>query len=127
MHAWPEEVGGVDVEAVAYRFPGRRGAGAPVPEHVWKRFTPESIDRSKCLARTWNGGRGGQCDSRPCRGRDVCRLHTKYQKHGLVTGAIPLAKLRGFEEKADKERVGVEKLGGDGEGCGAQGLHAEKE
>ena len=67
-----------------------------VPENVWKRFTPAAVDSTKCLARMWSGGRGGQCKCLPIAGRSVCAMHSKSTSHGLVTGAITYDKLQEF-------------------------------
>ena len=61
-----------------------------------KRFTPKKIDRSKCLARTWNKGYGGQCDSKPIANKVLCKDHTVRLTHGYVTGSVPFKKLEAF-------------------------------
>ena len=72
----------------------------------WKRFTPPSVDMSRCLARIWSGGRGGQCANPPLPGEDLCKRHAaKFGKdgcHGKVTGEIPEKKLKEFEKEAEK-------------------------
>ena len=72
----------------------------------WKRFTPSSVDMSRCLARVWSGGRGGQCANAPLPGEDLCKRHAaKFGKdgcHGKVTGGIPEKKLKEFEKAAEK-------------------------
>jgi hypothetical protein len=60
-----------------------------VPQHVWQRFTPATINKSKCYARTFSGGRGGQCNSVPMPGCSLWVRHSKSASHGLVDGAIP--------------------------------------
>ena len=57
-----------DVQAGGTRKQAGETAARPAQESVasggepaWKRFTPEVIDHEKCLARTFAGGRGGQC------------------------------------------------------------------
>ena len=78
-----------------------------VPEHVWKRFSPEVVDYSKCLARTWGGGRGSQCPKIPLEGRRLCGLHSRMEQltHGLVNSEIPYAKLQEFlKHEAKQER-----------------------
>ena len=68
---------------------------------AWRRFTPANVDEQKCLARTWNGGRGGQCRNKPSEG-GMCR-GCRGLAHGKVTGAIPPRKLAAFvaaEKKA---------------------------
>ena len=63
---------------------------------MWRRFTPDVIDREKCLARVFNGGLGGQCTKLAVPGSQLCKQHTGWggQVHGLVTGPIPLQKLQ---------------------------------
>lgn len=82
---------------------------APVPaapssldaEH----FTPTCItDGTRCLARVWNEGQGGQCACPPDNGSDVDvrRRHRApaQQSRGLVTGPIPQGKLDAFRRPA---------------------------
>jgi len=69
------------------------------PDAASKRFTPAQIDATRCLARTWAGGRGGQCAAKPAGGAPFCPVHSKDDKwrlHGRVDGTIPAAKLREF-------------------------------
>ena len=68
-----------------------------VAQHVWKRFTPASVNEEKCRARMWSGGRGGQCTKLPLPGRNLCGMHAKSAPHGLVTDAIPHDKLQVLE------------------------------
>ncbi|CAE8633799.1 unnamed protein product [Polarella glacialis] len=99
----------------------RRGedlpAPAPVPGQVdaqrepdWKAFTPKTVDNSRCVARTWDAGRGGQCPRLPSSGTDgvsLCEGHRAgLLPHGLVTGPIPAAKLSEFQLHAVKEAGG---------------------
>ena len=65
-------------------------------EHVWQRFTPTVILDSRCYARLWGTGLGGQCKKAPVSGRLLCKDHDKCSPHGLVTGAIPYRKLQEF-------------------------------
>eukprot|EP00927_Polykrikos_kofoidii_P070853 TRINITY_DN67231_c0_g1_i1.p1 TRINITY_DN67231_c0_g1~~TRINITY_DN67231_c0_g1_i1.p1 ORF type:complete len:1171 (-),score=216.39 TRINITY_DN67231_c0_g1_i1:663-3953(-) len=72
-----------------------------------KRFTPDTLDLSKCLARTWANGHGGQCTGRPSDGQQFCPRHGQgdaWQVHGRVDGPIPEAKLREFMQ-AEKRRI----------------------
>eukprot|EP00928_Gymnodinium_smaydae_P076065 TRINITY_DN5903_c0_g4_i1.p1 TRINITY_DN5903_c0_g4~~TRINITY_DN5903_c0_g4_i1.p1 ORF type:complete len:611 (+),score=129.02 TRINITY_DN5903_c0_g4_i1:66-1835(+) len=73
----------------------------------WRRFTPSVILEERCMARVWNGGKGGQCSKRHRRAAgcaaagadaDFCWQHsgTGWQVHGRVDGPIPSAKLREF-------------------------------
>eukprot|EP00929_Paragymnodinium_shiwhaense_P122426 TRINITY_DN95134_c0_g1_i1.p1 TRINITY_DN95134_c0_g1~~TRINITY_DN95134_c0_g1_i1.p1 ORF type:complete len:348 (-),score=49.93 TRINITY_DN95134_c0_g1_i1:227-1138(-) len=69
-------------------------------EQVGREFTPSPIDVLGCLARTWNGGAGGQCKRRRCAGSEFCTVHAKqnlYEVHGRVDGPIPPAKLKDFQ------------------------------
>lgn len=91
------------VRAGGLRCAGATGeGGAGDGSHPWSRFTPEHVDLTKCLARIWNAGRGGQCDRRRMEGRQVCKMHSRYQNHGLVTGAIPPRKLREYQKASGK-------------------------
>ena len=69
---------------------------------VWKRFTPAVLIMDRCLGRTWNGGRGGQCKKKPVDG-DLCR-GCKRLAHGKVTGPIPATKMKEFLA-AEKKRL----------------------
>lgn len=94
---------------------------------TWARFTPADIRSDGCMARTWFGGRGGQCHSVAVAG-DFCKLHaTQWKKHGRVDGPIALAKLREFlrtgiasvaSEKAACEIGKFVHVHGDGWGAG---------
>jgi len=64
---------------------------------TWARFTPADIRADGCMARTWLGGRGGQCHSSAVTG-EFCKFHhaNQWRKHGRVDGAIRVAKLGEF-------------------------------
>jgi len=65
----------------------------------WKKFTPAEINSSQCMARTWAGGKGGQCSRPKGEGSDICPMHAqgdKYKVHGRVDGPIPASKLAEF-------------------------------
>ena len=64
-------------------------------DEVWRRFTPIVIDPVKCLARTFNGGAGGQCKRNPQTGGVTCGSCKKLA-HGRVDGPIPDGKLQTF-------------------------------
>ena len=72
-------------------------------------FTPVVLDLRLCLARTWNGGRGGQCPKKQCVGK-LCQMHARRGglAHGLVTGPVPPAKLREFQQNARQNLARVE-------------------
>ena len=70
-------------------------SGPPAAEEVWRRFTPTVIDPAKCLARTFNGGAGGQCKRKPQAGEAICG-NCKKLAHGRVDGPIPDGKLQIF-------------------------------
>ena len=82
--------------------------GADVPADAWKRFTPEVVLPARCQARTWGGGRGGQCPRRPLASGDLCVLHEAESlrpcglTHGYVTGEIPRGKLVEFVRRAGR-------------------------
>ena len=78
----------------------------PACEHVssqeiWRRFTPTNIDPTRCQARTFNKGSGGQCQKKPRGGQDICG-GCKNLAHGRVDGPIPEAKLKAFLRHAEK-------------------------
>eukprot|EP00928_Gymnodinium_smaydae_P063420 TRINITY_DN46998_c0_g1_i1.p1 TRINITY_DN46998_c0_g1~~TRINITY_DN46998_c0_g1_i1.p1 ORF type:complete len:304 (+),score=68.34 TRINITY_DN46998_c0_g1_i1:194-1105(+) len=81
---------------------GSESAGAPKrANEAWSRFTPSDVKRDRCLARTWGGGRGGQCGRHPMRNNVVCNYHgTHGAAHGLVIGGIPECKLKEFMRHA---------------------------
>ena len=65
---------------------------------------PESqagVDDSKCIARIWAGGVGGQCKNRRKTG-DYCGKHNTSERrpHGRVDEAVPLHKNRSFIKRA---------------------------
>mmetsp|Transcript_13858 Transcript_13858/g.37662 ORF Transcript_13858/g.37662 Transcript_13858/m.37662 type:complete len:706 (-) Transcript_13858:219-2336(-) len=88
-------------------------------------FTPAVVDQTRCLARIWNYGQGGQCSRSRCAG-DFCFQHAKdefWRSHGRVTGPVPPAKLRDFQkEQAKASREGATRSQ-DG-GALAKGLKA---
>lgn len=64
---------------------------------AWRRFSPAAVNSSLCMARTWNGGAGGQCRNRQ-HGTEFCNVHAKvWEVHGRVDGPIPDGKLRAFQ------------------------------
>ena len=86
----------------------RRSLQAPVAKDAWKRFTPETIDYTKCLARMWNKGCGAQCRQVPIPGKTLCKFHVGGQlTHGYVTGTIPFGKFQQFlrAEERSKRRA----------------------
>ena len=134
-------VGGA-AEDVAGAAAGARRSSEPGAREEdvarWRRFTPSAVDASRCLARVWNGGCGGQCTRRPQAGADLCAGHARNVAKdawlGKVTGEIPAKKLREFE-KARKKTEAIagatsggahEKGGGVGEGAVSVGAEALK-
>ena len=63
----------------------RQSAIVPDVNADSKLFTPSVIDHKKCLGRTWDYGRGGQCTKRPLPGGRYCSLHKRDLAHGDVT------------------------------------------
>ena len=97
-------------------------AGASrVAEHgdnEWRSFTPAVVNADLCLGRTWNGGAGGQCASRPLgprakdgEQRDLCR-RCQNNAHGRVDGPVPKQKLLEFKACAEKRSAKVNAAGG---------------
>ena len=69
----------------------------------WRPFTPSIVDPSKCMARTWAGGRGGQCTKPRSAGERYCKLCKRGKlAHGAVDGPIPEKKLIEFKNSAKK-------------------------
>ena len=88
-----------------------------VPEHVWKRFSPDVPDKTKCYARLWAGGRGAQCNRFPISGRALCGMHSnRGAPHGLVNGAIPYEKLQEFLRAEEKRGNMLRKRAATAEG-----------
>ena len=76
-------------------------------EEEWRMFTPSSIGQS-CLARTFHGGLGGQCQLPRVVGRGLCQVHAEEErarglKYGLVTGTIPPAGMQIFVDRREKD------------------------
>jgi len=68
-------------------------------EPSWARFSPAAVNCERCLARTWNKGKGGQCSKARAGSSDFCQQHLaggRWQTHGRADGPIPAAKLREF-------------------------------
>jgi hypothetical protein len=78
---------------------------------TWKQFTPSVVDGSKCTARVWGNGCGGQCHNCPTQGKSLCRMHLKqtYASAGLplgwVTGEILRRKLLEFVSARDRKEA----------------------
>ena len=74
----------------AGRGSGVAGAGAEMAR--WRQFTPLAVDSTKCLGRTWNKGKGGQCALKPLAGGDLCGKRADKVGEdswlGKVTGGI---------------------------------------
>ena len=81
---------------------GESVGSAAVHELDWRPFTPSIIDPSKCMARTWAGGRGGQCTKTKLAGQRYCTVCSKKLAHGAVDGPIPEKKLIEFKNCAKK-------------------------
>ena len=84
------------------------GGGDVVPER-WRQFSPGPIDMSKCKARVWNGGLGGQCKSQCVGGSDFCTTHGKQNEsgrltHGRIDGDIPERKFQEFVRESKPKR-----------------------
>eukprot|EP00446_Apocalathium_sp_SHHI-4_P007497 CAMPEP_0177168746 /NCGR_PEP_ID=MMETSP0367-20130122/9223_1 /TAXON_ID=447022 ORGANISM="Scrippsiella hangoei-like, Strain SHHI-4" /NCGR_SAMPLE_ID=MMETSP0367 /ASSEMBLY_ACC=CAM_ASM_000362 /LENGTH=264 /DNA_ID=CAMNT_0018614885 /DNA_START=58 /DNA_END=849 /DNA_ORIENTATION=- len=78
--------------------PRRRRSGS---SPVWP-FSPQTIDLSKCMARVWADGVGGQCKSAVVSDDSLCAIHRKKQEglaglaHGRLDGPVPENKLAEF-------------------------------
>eukprot|EP00933_Yihiella_yeosuensis_P020867 TRINITY_DN16646_c1_g1_i2.p1 TRINITY_DN16646_c1_g1~~TRINITY_DN16646_c1_g1_i2.p1 ORF type:complete len:1021 (-),score=227.83 TRINITY_DN16646_c1_g1_i2:311-3373(-) len=75
--------------------------------HEWLAFSPREKNTTLCLARTWDDGRGGQCQNpRPTGAGFLCLRHQRHAVskkgliYGLVDGPIPPAKLEEFQAAA---------------------------
>ena len=92
----------------------------------WKQYTPDVVDETRCLARTWGEGHGAQCTRPPALGNRLCKMHVKQVGgkgwHGEVDGPIPDAKLAEFRRRGKRRalaspaqgRSAVEVASGDG-------------
>jgi hypothetical protein len=76
---------------------------------AWKRFTPLAVQQVCCLARTWDEGKGGQCDEVCFKKEQICRRHCKPGcRYGLVTGPIPAEELQEFQRaEAEQKAINV--------------------
>ena len=92
----------------------------------WRSFTPSEIDPSKCMARTWNFGKGGQCTKSKLAGERFCKGCARRLVHGAVDGPIPEKKLIEFQKEAKKcakkrgRESGVLHVGGGAGGSGSR-------
>lgn len=69
-------------------------------KQAWRRFTPAKINPRLCMARTWSGGRGGQCKfASASSGTVFCKKHMggTWRIYGRVNGPIPAKKLAEFQ------------------------------
>ena len=93
------ETGGVQGEQGEVK---RRRTDSAVED--WRKYTPTEIDATRCMARTWWNGKGGQCGNKPGAGGRFCGGHKKKEGkpgwHGAVDGEIPAEKLAEFRTKA---------------------------
>ena len=117
------EMGGVQGEQGGVK---RRRPDLAVQE--WRKYTPTEIDATKCMARTWGNGKGGQCGNKPEAGGRFCGAHKKKEGkpgwHGAVDGEIPAEKLAEFRTKAKPRVPHVEMRGLEGgraDGAGSAG------
>jgi hypothetical protein len=75
---------------------------AAVEQLDWHTFTPSRIDPSRCMARIWADGRGGQCTKAKSAGGRFCKVCARKLAHGAVDGPIPEKKLLEFKKRANK-------------------------
>ena len=115
--------GGVEGELGSAK---RRRTDAAVEE--WRMYTPSEIDTTKCMARTWGNGSGGQCRYKPDAGSRFCAGHKKKEGmrgwHGAVDGEIPAEKLAEFRARGQPRVLDVEigsRGGGRADGAGSAG------
>ena len=58
-----------------------------------------------CLVRTWDEGKGGQCDEVCFKKGQICRRHGKSGcRYGLVTGPIPAKQLQEFQSAGAEQK-----------------------
>jgi hypothetical protein len=51
---------------------------------------PDVPPEDRCMARTWNAGRGGQCKKRHAADQEYCKAHAKAElKYGRIDQAAP--------------------------------------
>ena len=81
----------------------------------WKQYTPDVVDKTRCLARTWGEGHGAQCTRPPALGNRLCKMHAKQVGgkgwHGEVDGPIPDAKLAEFRRRGKRRALASPALG----------------
>ena len=87
----------------------------PWEEELRKRFSPAHINSTKCLARVFGKGSGGQCGNMPKVGK-TCGKCGAEPKHGFVTGRIPRGKWSAFRITDELVR-GLRSGAGGGEGA----------
>jgi len=89
-----------------------KAAEAAAAAEVWKHFTPADVNTTKCLARVWAGGAGGQCRTGRKEGSDFCPSHAKsnsWKAHGRVDGPIPVKKLQEFLNASKSKKASAAK------------------
>ena len=66
---------------------GKGGARKDVAAEEWRRYTPRVVDATKCMARMFCKGRGGQCPNRPRPGKRYRGRHDgKEATPGVAEG-----------------------------------------
>lgn len=103
----PPRAKGSSAAAAPAALPAPAAETALVPHtEAWKYFTPPEIDPSKCWARIWFFGRGGQCSRDKGKSSDYCGQHAKGEKwkvHGRIDGPIPCKKIKEFIKEREYE------------------------
>ena len=105
------------------------GERKSVAAEEWRRYTPRVIDGTKCMARTFDDGVGGQCKNWRGPGGRYCRMHARKEGtpgwHGDVEGKIPARKLEEFRRRGKgrpcDEDMAEATEGGDAAASGVRG------
>jgi hypothetical protein len=81
----------IDIDDLTKEFLGNLNIVTENVEKVviFKKQKPKDIPKpeSRCTARVWNRGKGGQCTRH---GSPFCKQHTQKRKHGLITDPPPM-------------------------------------
>lgn len=111
QQVWKQAASGGAASSAAAAGPPAAEASGPKLKVLggrdeWLAFSPKEVDLTLCLARTWNGGQGGQCRETKAQGGNLCPKHqtqavsTRGLLYGFVDGPMPDAKLTEFQNAA---------------------------
>ena len=91
------------------RARGWAGTGRPrirLPSDAWRRFSPAVVDDQRCMARTLNNYRGGQCHGQRSPGKELCSqcLREPSLRYGRIDGPLPRDLLEIWVRRADRQQ-----------------------